>query len=135
AIFCVIVGTVVLQGLTARTIARWLGVLAPDPNEIVIVGAGPFARALAVELAAAGSLVTVIDKNPQKLKGLTRPGVTPVAGDAQSRGVVSRISAGNTAFVIAGTPNDEANAVVCSAFAAIGARVTQIPSGLTAANL
>jgi len=49
--FMVIVGTVVLQSLTARALANWLGVAEPEPRGILIVGANRVARALAKALA------------------------------------------------------------------------------------
>lgn len=134
AVFCVIVGTVLFQGLTARWLARALGILAPEPNEVVIVGAGPFGRGLAVALADAGSLVTVIDKNPAKVAVLAHARIKTLAADAHSRAAVSSIDPPSVAFVIANTPNDEANALVCRAFAGAGvARVTQLPTGASAA--
>lgn len=136
SVFAVIFGTVLVQGITARSVARFLGVLAREANEVVIVGAGHFGRALATELASAGSLVTVIDKNPSKLIALAAPGLRTISGDAQAKRVVETFDPRSLCLVVAATPNDEANALVCSAFSAAGAGnvVTQLPSGATAAN-
>ncbi len=45
--FLIIIGTVVLQSLTARPLASWLGVRDPAPSGFLIVGGGRVARMLA----------------------------------------------------------------------------------------
>lgn len=49
-VFAIIIGTVVLQGLTSRSIARLLGVQKKQPQTVLIVGANPVARELAMVL-------------------------------------------------------------------------------------
>ncbi len=58
-VFIVIVGTVVVQSLTGRTMARWLGVSDPDPNGVLVVGANPVALLYAEALHKAGRHVLV----------------------------------------------------------------------------
>lgn len=130
AVFFVIVGTVVVQGATARPLARRLGVLAPERNEVLIVGAERFGRALATELGAAGVPVTLVDKNPAKLALLDGPGVRALAADAHDADETATIDRDALAVVLAATPNDEVNALVCGAFAPdLGKdRVSQVPS-------
>lgn len=58
--FVVIIGTVVLQSLTARPLAMALGVAEPEPRGLLLVGANPVARAIAQTLKGQGfdSLLT-----------------------------------------------------------------------------
>ena len=137
AIFCVIVGTVVIQGLTAKTVVRLLGVAAPEPKEVVIVGAGPLGNQLARELARAGLPVTLVDKDARKLASADAAGVHCLAADAQDRRTLEHCDPARVAFVVAATPNDEANALICSTFESVlgRARVSQLPSGSTALAL
>jgi len=58
-VFTIIVGTVVIQSLSGRLVARWLGVANPDPNGVLIAGANPVALAYAKALDSAGHLVLV----------------------------------------------------------------------------
>jgi NhaP-type Na+/H+ or K+/H+ antiporter len=52
--FFVIIGTVLLQSITARPLARLLDVAEPEPRGVLIVGANPLARAIAQELQEQG---------------------------------------------------------------------------------
>jgi len=59
--FIVIIGTVGLQSTTARIVAVWLGVAEPDPKGLLIVGANPLARAIALALQKHGFRVLLTD--------------------------------------------------------------------------
>ncbi|MDZ7827484.1 MAG: sodium:proton antiporter [Gammaproteobacteria bacterium] len=52
--FVVILGTVIIQGLTAGPLAKLLGVAEPEPRGVLIVGAHPLARAIGTALKEAG---------------------------------------------------------------------------------
>jgi NhaP-type Na+/H+ or K+/H+ antiporter len=132
AVVLVIVGTVVVQGFTARAVARRLGVSAPRPTTVVIVGAGSFGRSLARHLAEARRPVVLVDRNPAHLAGLEDvAGVRALAADAHDDDAMEEIDPATVAMVLAATPNDEANALVCEAFSrrAPEATVVQVPSG------
>jgi CPA1 family monovalent cation:H+ antiporter len=58
-VFAVIAGTVVIQSLTGKTLARWLKVADPEPEGVLIVGANPVALAFAKALHSAGRRVLV----------------------------------------------------------------------------
>ncbi len=58
-VFIVIVGTVVIQSLTGRVFAQWLGVSDPEPNGVLVVGANPVAIFFAEALHKAGRRVLV----------------------------------------------------------------------------
>ncbi len=75
-VFVTVAVTVVLQGMTARPLARLLGIDFPKLEDIVIVGAGPFPRTLAGILNAQVRPVTLlhqdkaaIPKGPQQFPG------------------------------------------------------------------
>jgi NhaP-type Na+/H+ or K+/H+ antiporter len=61
--FLVIIGTVILQGLTSAPLARALGVAEAIPKGVLIVGANPVARALARTLVDCGFRPQVVDTN------------------------------------------------------------------------
>jgi NhaP-type Na+/H+ or K+/H+ antiporter len=58
-VFTIIVGTVVIQSLSGRLVAGWLGIANPDPNGVLIAGANPVALAYAKALDSAGHRVLV----------------------------------------------------------------------------
>lgn len=58
-VFSIIIGTVVIQSLTGRWVARGLGVTDPDPNGVLVIGANPAALAYAEALHSAGRRVMV----------------------------------------------------------------------------
>ncbi len=58
-VFTIIVGTVLVQSLTGRRVAHWLGVANPDPNGCLVVGANRLALTFAEALDKAGQRVLV----------------------------------------------------------------------------
>ncbi|WP_411745707.1 cation:proton antiporter [Reinekea sp.] len=62
-VFLVIVSTVFIQSLTAKPVAKLLGVTAPSPSGILIFGASSFARAFAKLLKDKGVNVLLADTN------------------------------------------------------------------------
>jgi NhaP-type Na+/H+ or K+/H+ antiporter len=74
-VFTVIVGTVVLQSLTGKLVARWLKVIDPEPTGVLIVGANPAALFYANALHEAGHRVLIasmswIDVSKARMAGL-----------------------------------------------------------------
>ncbi len=61
--FFVIIATVVIQSITARPLARWLGVAEPDPKGFLIIGANLVARAIAKALTQSGVQALLTDTN------------------------------------------------------------------------
>lgn len=66
--FMIIIGTVLLQSLTTRPIARLLKVAEPAPVGFLIIGANPVARAIAEVLHKNDYSLTVIDTNWGNIK-------------------------------------------------------------------
>ena len=61
--FVVIIGTVILQSLTAKPLANWLGVAEKTARGILIIGANPFARAIGKTLKDNGYDVLLVDSH------------------------------------------------------------------------
>jgi NhaP-type Na+/H+ or K+/H+ antiporter len=62
-VFAVIAGTVIVQSLTTRGIARLLDVAAPKPTGVLVVGANPLGSTYAAALEAADIKVLVADSH------------------------------------------------------------------------
>ena len=62
-VFAVIIGTVVLQSITAKPVARLLGVMEPEPTGVLIVGANRVGQMIAQALQDSGRRVRVADSH------------------------------------------------------------------------
>ena len=61
--FLVIIGTVVIQSATAKLLATWLNVREPEPNGVLIIGAGNVARAIGKAIQEHNFKVVLTDSN------------------------------------------------------------------------
>jgi hypothetical protein len=131
-IFLVIVGTVLVQGLTAKPLARRLGVAEADPQGVLLMGAGPFARELARALGRTGISARLVDANRANVIQARLAGLDAVHGNILSQGVEDDLDLSGLGRLLALTENDEANALACRHFAeAFGSsRVYQLPPQL-----
>jgi hypothetical protein len=73
--FLIIVGTVVIQGSTAKPIARWLGVERDVPKGILLIGAHAGARKLAHTLNKNGSPTLLIDTSKSNCEDAEKEGL------------------------------------------------------------
>lgn len=83
-VFLVIIATVVLQSLTAKTIAKLLGVRAPYPNGYLIFGGSRFARLLAKDLTDKEVPVIVADTNWDAISEARMEGIPTYYGNPVS---------------------------------------------------
>lgn len=82
--FIVIMGTVILQGITARPLARVLGVAEPSPRGYLIVGANPVARAIALALRQQGYSTQLCDSNRDNIRDARMEGLATFYGNPVS---------------------------------------------------
>jgi len=87
-VFTIIVGTVVVQSLSGRIVARWLGIANPEPNGTLIVGANQLALMFAEALHKAGIRVVVASMDWRgvsraRMKGLSVFYGSPVSSYAE----------------------------------------------------
>lgn len=134
--FLVIVATVLIQGGTAKPVARVLGVAEADPQGLLIMGSHPFSRRLAETLVAQGIAVRLVDSNWDRVREARMQSL-----EAQHANVLSMES--DTDFDLTGigrllamTSNDEANALACKHLEEEfgSAHVYQLPPRSQAAN-
>ena len=115
-VFLIIVGTVLLQGSTAKPFARWLEVNEADPQGFLLMGVTPFSCALAESLQDAGFLVRLIDSNHQNVIHARLRGLDIEQGDLLSTFVEETLEIDGIGHLLALTSNDEANALACQHF-------------------
>lgn len=112
-VFLVIVGTVVLQGLTAKPFARSLGVAEADPQGFLLMGAHPFARMLAKAIQDEGFTVRLIDTNFDNVRIARMDGLDAHYGNVLSEYNEDHFELSGIGRLLALTSNDEANALAC----------------------
>ncbi len=115
-IFLVIVGTVVLQGSTAKWVARKLGVAEADPQGFLFVGADRLAQEIALGLKNEDVAVKLIDANPLNVTQARLRGLNAIQGNILSEFLESEIDLAGIGRLLALTSNDEANALACKNF-------------------
>ncbi len=115
-VFLIIVGTVLIQGSTAKPLARALGVSEADPQGFLLMGATPFSCALAEALQKAGFFVRLIDSNRQNVLRARLRGLDIEYGNLLSSFVEDTLELAGIGRLLALTSNDEANALACQHF-------------------
>jgi NhaP-type Na+/H+ or K+/H+ antiporter len=83
-VFSIIVGTVLLQGLTAGLLARRLGVAEPEPKGFLLVGADPVARAIGRALQERDLPVVLADDNWHGVRAANMQGLRTFYGNPVS---------------------------------------------------
>ncbi|MCA9836118.1 MAG: sodium:proton antiporter [Trueperaceae bacterium] len=116
-VFLVIVGTVVLNGLTAKPLATWLRVAEPDPQGFLIMGAHPFARSIASFLKKEGFTTLVADTNWANIATARVDGLNAYYGSLLSSSSDDEVRLSGIGRLLALTSNDEANALAALKFA------------------
>ncbi len=109
AVFLVIVGTVVFYGLMADPVARRLGLSEQNPQGVLIVGAHPFARALAAQLGQLNIRALLLDNNYSHIADSRLAGLEAHYGDALSDETLTELDLGGIGRMLALTGNVEVN--------------------------
>lgn len=109
--FSVIVVTVVIYGLTSKTVARWLKVAESDSQGILFVGAHTWALEIAKAVKKEGFRVVVVDTNRSDIAKAQLAGITTVYGSVLSENVVEDIPLSGVGKLFALTSNDEVNSL------------------------
>ncbi len=109
--FIVIIGTVLLQSLTAGWLARRLGVADPEPRGFLVVGANLVARTIAGALKEAGFRVTVADTNWENISKARMEGLSFYFGNPVSAHADRRLDLVGIGRLLALSPQGEQNAL------------------------
>lgn len=115
-VFSTIVGTVLVYGLTGGLVARRLKLADPNPQGILILGAGPFARALAHAVQSSGFRVLLVDTNRENILAANLAGLTTHFGSVLAEDTLERIELAGIGRLLALTPNDEVNTLAAQRF-------------------
>jgi NhaP-type Na+/H+ or K+/H+ antiporter/mannitol/fructose-specific phosphotransferase system IIA component (Ntr-type) len=119
--YSVIVATVLLQGLTAGPLARWLGVNAPPATGWLIVGAHAFGRRVARFIRESAGLHAVLaDTNTRLIFAAREEGLPALAVDARDTAELpERYDLQGVGNLLALTDNQDLNQLLCQRWASI----------------
>ncbi|MBL7249835.1 cation:proton antiporter [Alloalcanivorax sp. C16-2] len=82
--FMIIIGTVALQSVTARPLARLLKVAEPGPRGFLLIGANPVSRAIGKALQQNNFPVLLIDSNWESIRSARMDGLSTFYGNPVS---------------------------------------------------
>ncbi len=115
--FALVFATVLSAGFTIGPVAHRLGLSEGGGNGVLIVGANPWSLGLAKALKAMDVGVLVADTNWRRLRGARLEGHATFYGEVLSENADHRLDHSAFNHLIAATPNDAYNALVCVEFA------------------
>lgn len=121
-VFAVIVCTVLVHGLGAKPLAKWLGLTAKGSGGFVIAGANPLARAVAEALQQENRMVLLVDTNPANVSAARLANLATFPQSVTSEGVLERVEGSGINQLLALTPNEEVNALAALHFSRIFGR-------------
>ncbi len=115
--FALVFSTVLFAGFAIGPLSKALGLAAGGGNGVLIVGANPWSLGLAKALKSMDIGVLVADTNWRRLRGARLEGHATFFGEVLSENADFRLDHSAFNCLIAVTPNDAYNALVCVEFA------------------
>lgn len=117
-VFAIIIGTVVLQSITAKLVAKGLGVQEPDPTGVLVVGANPVGRMLAKALQDSGRRVCVADSHYAGIREARMMGLRVFYGSPVSNVAERELDLTGIGNLLAVSRQPGLNELACVRFAA-----------------
>ena len=114
--FIVIIATVAIYGLSAKPVARLLGVAKAEPHGVLFLGAHEWTRMLAHTLQDLGLKVILADSNWENISKARKSGINTYYGNILSEYAVDEIDLEGVGILLALTPNDEVNSLASLRF-------------------
>ncbi|MDX5324920.1 MAG: cation:proton antiporter [Bacteroidota bacterium] len=114
--FLIIVGTVVLQGSTAKPLAKLLKVERDNPKGILVAGAHEAARLIAQFLKKRDIPVQLIDTSATNVREAQNEGITVFQGNILSEDIFDDVDMAPYGRLMAMTSNTEVNNLTCKFF-------------------
>lgn len=111
-VFLTIIMTVLLQGLTAGRLARWLGLTSNATTGAVIVGCNPLSLLIARLYKEKGESAVLIDTNEEASKAAEEEDLKVFVSSALNADVLEEAGLASAGTFLAMTSNGEVNAVI-----------------------
>lgn len=116
AVFLVVVGTVLVYGLSAGWLARKVGLSVPNPQGVLIAGSHAVSRAIAHALEEHNIRVCLVDTNARNLQIARMEGRVTFYANILSETVLDDLDLAGIGRLMAMTPNDEVNSLAARRF-------------------
>jgi len=110
-VFMIIVGTVLLYGLTAKPFAHRLGLVEVNPQGLLLVGITPFSIGLGRILQNEGFKILMLDSNWSNVSKARMQGLAADCGNALSEDTSDMLILDGIGNMLALTSNDEVNSL------------------------
>ena len=114
--FFIIIGTVIIQSATAKTIAHWLGVREPPATGLLIVGSGNVARIIGKALQKSGLKVILTDSNWENISQARMEGLNTYFGNPASEHADRNLDLTGIGKMLAMTGNTNQNSLASLRF-------------------
>ncbi|TVP64021.1 MAG: sodium:proton antiporter [Nodularia sp. (in: Bacteria)] len=111
-VFLTIITTVVCQGLTAGTFAKWLRITSKDATGAVIVGCNPLSLLIARFFQERGETVVMIDTDPERCEQAAAQDIRVISSSALDVSVLEEAGLASMGTFLAMTNNGEVNFVL-----------------------
>ncbi len=111
-VFLTIIVTVFLQGLTAKSLVRWLGINATTATGALIVGSNPLSRLIARLFKERGELVAIVDTDPEACEKAEAEGLKVYRSSALDTSVLEEAGLASMGTFVTMTSNGEVNLVL-----------------------
>lgn len=114
--FLIIIGTVFIQGVSARPLARLLNVAEPEPLGVLIVGANPVARAVAGALNKLGIATILADTGWENVRTARMEGFNTYFGRVVSEHADRHLDLSGIGNLLALSTHSSLNSLACIRF-------------------
>jgi len=114
--FLVIIAGVLLQGASARPLAKALGVAEPEPSGFLLVGANPVARAIGAALQEHGVRTILADANWDHVRAARDEGLTAYFGTAVSEHADRHLNLVGIGCLLALSPRRDENTLAAQRY-------------------
>lgn len=115
-VFLMIVGTVVIQGSSAKWIASLLGVVRKEPTGIIFVGANELARKIAQRIVEKGHHIILVDTSVTNIKMAHKAGLQAIEANVLSDSIFEEVDLSQMGRLAAVTSNSGLNEAACRWF-------------------
>ncbi len=115
-VFMIIVGTVVIQGSSAKFVASMLGVKRAEPKGVLIVGANELARRIALKMKDFGIYVLLVDTSAPSIAEAKKLKLKTLQANILSDTIFDEIDLSKVGKLIATTSNSGLNDLACKWF-------------------
>ena len=108
-VFMVVLGTVILNATTARTLAKMLGILLEKSNGILMLGATKASRIIAKYIDQNGRNVVLVDSNSGNVNRAKSEGLQAIQANIYSESLADDISLNDVGYLLALTSSNDVN--------------------------